>query len=131
MPERPLKILLVEDHRETADITAHLLRRYGHEVDIARNGTAAMEALQAPLPDVVLLDIGLPGIDGWQIAKRVTDNWSGGNDKRPLLVAITGYGQEQDRVRSQQAGIDLHLTKPVDPRQLKSLLSRFHRIVAE
>ena len=131
MEPRPLRILLVEDHAETAQTTAHLLRAYGYEVRVAGNGVTAWGALQADTPDVVLLDLGLPEMDGWQLAKRVTEDWSNTNDKRPLLVAVTGYGQEEDRRRSAQAGIDLHLTKPVDPRQLQNLLNRFHRIVAE
>ena len=131
METRPLRVLVVEDHPHTAQTTAHLLRKYGYHVDVAANGIAALDALQADPVDVVLLDLGLPGMDGRQVAKRVTEDWSNTNGKRPLLVAVTGYGQEEDRRRSAQAGIDLHLTKPVDPRQLQNLLNRFHRIVAE
>jgi two-component system CheB/CheR fusion protein len=77
--------------------------------------------------DVVLLDIGLPKMDGWEVAKQIREQCSW---KRPLLVAITGYGMDADRVRSDQAGIDLHLVKPVDPEQLKNLLSRFQSIIS-
>jgi len=124
MPERPLKILLVEDHRETADITAHLLRRYGHEVDIARNGTAAMEALQAPLPDVVLLDIGLPGIDGFQVAEQLR---SEPELKHVFIIAISGYGPDMLQGRARRAGFDHHLVKPVDFKTILSLLPGLHR----
>jgi CheY-like chemotaxis protein len=76
---------------------------------------------------VLLLDIGLPGMSGWELARWVTEQPA---EKRPLLVAITGYGREEDRRRSEEAGIDLHLVKPVDPDQLLRLLRRFYRVVA-
>jgi two-component system, OmpR family, response regulator len=127
-----LRVLLVEDHAVTADTTAVLLRKYGYVVDIVRTGTKALEVVDADAPDVVLLDLGLPELDGWQVAKQITERWlQTSNGKRPLLVAITGYGQDEDRRRSREAGIDLHLTKPVDPKQLEALLNRFQRIIAD
>ena len=71
-----------------------------YDVDIASDGIKALKALQANPADVVLLDLGLPHMDGWQLATRITDDWSQTNGKRPLLVAVTGYGQEEDRKRS-------------------------------
>jgi CheY-like chemotaxis protein len=127
-PERGkagLRILVVEDHADTAASLALLLRREGHEVQVAPEGPAAVGAVQVAPPDVVLLDIGLPGMSGWEVARWVTEQPA---EKRPLLVAITGYGREEDRRRSEAAGIDLHLVKPVDPDQLLGLLRRFRRV---
>jgi CheY-like chemotaxis protein len=121
-----LGILVVEDHAETAATLALVLGREGHEIQVAPNGPAAVEAIQVAPPDVVLLDIGLPGMSGWEVARWVTEQPA---EKRPLLVALTGYGQEEDRRRSEEAGIDLHLVKPVDPAELLRLLKRFHRVV--
>jgi two-component system CheB/CheR fusion protein len=96
-----------------------LLRLYGYDVEAAAEGPSALRAVQDSSPDVVLLDIGLPKMDGWLMAKQIREQtgW-----KRPLLVAVTGYGTQADRLRSQEAGIDLHLVKPVDPQQLAGLL---------
>ena len=122
-----LRILVVEDHADTAATLALLLRMEGHEVQVAPDGPAALEAVQIASPDVVLLDIGLPGMSGWEVARWVTGQPA---EKRPLLVAITGYGREEDRRRSEEAGMDLHLVKPVDPDELLGLLRRFYRVVA-
>ena len=103
-----------------------MLGREGHEIQVALNGPAAVEAIQVAPPDVVLLDIGLPGMSGWDVARWVTEQPA---EKRPLLVALTGYGREEDRQRSEEAGIDLHLVKPVDPADLLRLLKRFYRVV--
>jgi DNA-binding response OmpR family regulator len=93
---------------------------------VASDGPSACRAVQESLPDVVLLDIGLPKMDGWEVAKRICEQ---GVWKRPLLVAMSGFGTEADRLRSEEAGIDLHLVKPVDPEELHKLLSRFQSIV--
>ena len=123
-----LHVLVVEDHPETADVLATLLRMVGHEAEVAPDARAALEAARSRPPDVVLLDLGLPDMDGWQLARRFQEP---GGGKPPLLVAVTGLGQEADRRRSGEAGIDLHLVKPADPGQLLGLLDRFRRIVAE
>jgi CheY-like chemotaxis protein len=125
--ESPLRVLLVEDQREQAEVAARLLRYYGFQVDVALNGVEALAKLTGD-PDVVLLDLGLPEMDGWQLARRIIDQGMP-HGKRPLIVAVTGYGDDEARRRSDQAGIDLHLTKPVDPKQLQALLNRFHRVV--
>jgi len=122
-----LRILVVEDQADTAATLALVFRREGHEVQVAPDGPAAVGAVQIEPPDVILLDIGLPSMSGWEVAKWVTEQPAA---KRPLLVAITGYGREEDRWRSEEAGIDLHLVKPVDPAVLLRLLKRFHRVVA-
>jgi CheY-like chemotaxis protein len=121
-----LRVLVVEDHADTAASMAALLRLYGHEVDVATDGAAALRIAADRPPDVALLDIGLPGMDGWQVARRLQERAAG---KMPLLVAVTGYGQEEDRRRWEQAGIDLHLLKPVNPDQLTTLLAGFKTII--
>jgi CheY-like chemotaxis protein len=122
-----LRVLVVEDNEDAATSLGMLLRLYGYEVELASDGPSACQAILASLPDVVLLDIGLPKMDGWEVAKRIREQsvW-----KRPLLVAMSGYGTEADRLRSQEAGIDLHLLKPVDPEELRKLLSRFQSVVS-
>src|SRR5438552_2578228 len=117
-----MRVLVVEDQPEVARYMATLLRLAGHEVEVAADGMAAVEAAQARPPDVMLLDLGLPRLDGWQVAKRVQQQ---PGPKRPLLVAITGSEDDEARRRSEEAGIDLHLTKPVDPDKLQALLKRF------
>jgi two-component system, OmpR family, response regulator len=124
-----MRVLVVEDQPEAADCIALLLRRAGHDAELAADGPSALAAIEANPPDVVLLDIGLPGwMDGWEVARRLQD-WP--IFKRPLVVALTGHGDDEDRRRSEEAGIDLHLTKPVDAGQLKKLLSRFRSVIAE
>jgi CheY-like chemotaxis protein len=123
-----LRVLVVEDHADTAESVAVLLRLHGHEVDVAPDGPAALRIAAQNPPDVALLDIGLPGMNGFEVARRLQEQPAG---KKPLLVAVTGYGREEDRRRSEQAGIDLHLLKPVDPEQLKKLLARFKTLIGE
>src|SRR5262249_21330255 len=117
-----LRVLVAEDEADTAFTTAFLLDRAGHEVHIAATGPQALERAAAEPPDVVLLDLGLPGLDGYRVAERIR---ALGLAPRPLLIAISGYGAELDRQRSAAAGIDLHLVKPADPELLLGLLRRF------
>jgi CheY-like chemotaxis protein len=121
-----LRILVVEDNADSAVSLARFLRGLGHEVEVAPDGPTAVTAAQARRPDVVLLDIGLPGLDGWEVARRLQGHPA---ERRPLLVAITGHDQEADRRRSDEAGIDLHVAKPVDPEQLRRLLQRFQSVI--
>jgi CheY-like chemotaxis protein len=121
-----LVILTVEDDQETAQNLAFLLRREGHEVNIAPDGPAALRSAQVHQPDVVLLDIGLPGMNGYEVARHLYQQKA---EKRPLLIAVTGHGEEKDRQQSEEAGIDLHLVKPVDPGQLNGVLRRFERVI--
>ena len=134
-PDRPhgrpggqtrLRVLIVEDDADTADTMAVLLRLYAYEVLVASDGATALRLTLQAQPDVVLLDIGLPRLDGWQLAKQLR---SQGNGKRPLLIAVSGYGMPADQVRSEEAGIDLHLVKPVDPEILQQVLRRFEAVV--
>jgi len=119
-PQRALCILLVEDNADSAESFAHLLRRRGHTVEIARDGNEGLERAQALQPDVVLLDIGLPGLDGFEVARRLREN---GAAAGMLLVAVSGYGQPADRTRAREAGFDHHLVKPVEIRELERILA--------
>jgi len=97
-----------------------VLKLAGHEVQVAQDGPAAIAAVKTYQPQVVFLDIGLPKMDGYEVAMRLRHQAG----PKPLLVALTGYGEEKDRCRSQEAGFDLHLVKPVDAKQLLELLAR-------
>jgi CheY-like chemotaxis protein len=121
-----LNVLIVEDDADTAASTSWLLCREGHQVRIALDGPSALEEVHNDAPDVVLLDIALPGMDGWQIAKHLSGQAA---PKKPFFVAITGYGRPADRCRSKEAGIHLHLVKPVDPQYLLQVLRRFETIL--
>jgi CheY-like chemotaxis protein len=123
-----LRVLVVEDHADAAASMAIFLRHYGHEVEVAPDGPAALRIAADNPPDVALLDNGLPGMDGCEVARRLQEKAAG---RKLLLIAITGYGQEEDRRRSREAGIHLHLLKPVDPEELKELLARFKTIIGE
>jgi len=117
---RPLRVLVVEDNIDAAESLATLLRLWNHDVHVVHDGRTAIEEARLQQPEVVLLDIGLPGLDGYQVARRLRDEL--GLD-HTLLVAMTGYGQPEDRRRSQEAGIHHHFVKPVEPAVLRSLLS--------
>lgn len=114
------RILVVDDNRDAAASLSMLLKISGHETHLAHDGLAAVEAVAALHPDVVLLDIGLPKMDGYAAARRIREQ-PGGADL--LLIALTGWGQEEDRRKSSDAGFDAHLVKPVDHVQLLELLS--------
>jgi len=116
---KPCRILVVDDNADSAESLAVVLRLRGHEVRVAHDGPAALEAALAEPPDVVLLDIGLPGMSGYDVARRLRPRNAAG----PLLIALTGYGQPGDRARSQEAGFDLHFVKPVDLARLETALS--------
>ena len=123
-----LRVLVVEDEQDTAATCAMLMRLYGHEVQVATDGPTALQAVQSSPPDVVVLDLGLPKMDGWQVAQQIRQL---STEKRPLLIAVSGYGDKGARLRSYESGIDLHLIKPVDPAELENLLKRFRQIIAE
>jgi two-component system, chemotaxis family, CheB/CheR fusion protein len=117
----PRRVLVVDDNVDTAESLALLLRLKGHEVEVAYDGPTALDAATAFHPEVVLLDIGLPGLDGYQVARRLRRR---GRSPGVLLVAMTGYGQEEDQRRAREAGFDHHLVKPVDPQAIYDLLVR-------
>jgi PAS domain S-box-containing protein len=115
----PKRILVVDDNVDAAETLSRLLRLSGHEVRVVHDGLAALAAAGEMNPDIVLLDIGLPKLDGLEVARSLRARSYG---PRPLLVAITGFGQADDRARTAAAGFDHHLTKPVDPRLLQKLM---------
>jgi PAS domain S-box-containing protein len=116
---RPGRILVVDDNVDAAQSLSRLLRLRAHEVRVEYDGLAALAAARDMNPDVVFLDIGLPKMDGLEVAKILRARADG---PRPLLVAMTGFGQAKDRARTAEAGFDHHLTKPVDPSLLQSLM---------
>jgi CheY-like chemotaxis protein len=119
-----LEVLVVEDHREAAKCLAQLLRLCGHEVMVAADGPEALNKARAHRPDVVLLDIVLPTVDGYDVAGLLSEAFP---DDKPYLIAVSGYGGDEARRHSAAAGIDMHLTKPVDPRRLQHILAAFVR----
>lgn len=114
------RILIVDDSLDSAESLTVLLDRAGNETRTAYDGVEALEAASSFRPDVILLDIGLPELNGYDVARKIREQPWG---KDIVLVALTGWGQEGDRLRSQEAGINHHFTKPVDPAALKELLA--------
>ena len=114
------RLLIVDDNVDSAESLAEVLALNGHEVRIAHDGATALIEAQSLRPDVILLDIGLPRMDGYEVARRMRQN---PHLHAAILIAMTGYGQEEDRRRSQEAGFDHHLIKPVDLAELGQLLS--------
>ena len=114
------RVLVVDDNRDLADSLAVVLRLWGHDVTVAYDGPEALESARERRPEVVFLDIGLPHLDGFEVAKRMRADPV---MRKARIVAITGYGRDEDHRRSREVGIDLHLTKPVDPIVLQPLLS--------
>ncbi|HZL20011.1 MAG TPA: ATP-binding protein [Polyangia bacterium] len=113
------KILVVEDNEDVAETLTELLEQLGHVVRVAHDGPAALQIPDTFIPDLALLDIGLPVMDGYELARRVRER----RELRDVvLVALSGYGQESDRERSRQAGFVAHLVKPVDPDHLKQII---------
>ncbi len=115
----PKRLLVVDDNKDAAESMSMLLEMWGHEVAFAYDGPSALETAEQWRPQAVFLDIGLPGMDGYEVAERLR---SLPQAKDAVLIAITGYGQDDDRERSQRAGIDHHLVKPVAPDALRSLI---------
>jgi len=125
---RGLRILVVDDDPDQALSTAVLLRLVGHVTDYSLGGEDAVRKARWLLPEVVLLDLGMPGLSGYDLAARLR-LWP--DARFPILVAVTGLGQESDRRRSREAGIDLHLLKPVEPAHLFAVLDRLSRPVRD
>jgi CheY-like chemotaxis protein len=119
-PVVPRRVLIVEDNADAREMLGTALASAGHEVCEADTGAAALDAAASFRPDVGLIDIGLPGVDGYEVARRLRATDEG---QRMLLVALTGYGQPEDRRRARGAGFDAHLTKPVLPEQLAEVLT--------
>jgi len=115
----PLRILVADDNRDAADSLQRILALYGHEVRVAYDGESALNVGSDFRPRVAILDIAMPGTDGYDVARALRRRQ--GSDV--TLVALTGWGQDADRRRASDAGFDHHLTKPVDPQSLNALLA--------
>ena len=115
-----MRVLVVDDNEDAADLLAMSVRLMAHLVRVAHDGPTALQIAAQFQPDVALLDIGLPGMDGYALAQELRRRRGG---DRQLLVAITGYGQEADQRRAREAGFDRHLVKPVDPETVLDLLA--------
>jgi len=118
---RPLGVLVVEDNEDAAEGLAMILRLWGHDVHVAYDAAAALEAAERHTPDVVLSDLGLPGMSGYELAQRLRERPGFG---RAVLIALSGYGRDEDRRRAVEAGFDHHLVKPPDLDALARLLGR-------
>jgi signal transduction histidine kinase/ActR/RegA family two-component response regulator len=116
-----LTILLVEDNADSRDMLAHMLRLKGHEVHEAADGVTGVAETLRLTPDVAIIDIGLPGLSGYDVARQIRADPRGDGIS---LIALTGYGQQEDRRRALEAGFDTHLVKPVDPARLAAVLVR-------
>jgi len=113
------RVLMIQDNEEAADVLAQLLRLSGHEVELALDGAKGLKLVEKFSPEVILCDLGLPGVDGYEVAARIR--------KRPLsrtpaMIALTGYGSAKDHKSALAAGFDLHVVKPADPEVLLRLI---------
>jgi CheY-like chemotaxis protein len=113
-------VLLIEDNADAREALRVLLELDGYDVEVAGDGPHGIEIARAKTPAVALVDIGLPGIDGYEVAKRLRAL----PGRRTFLVALTGYSDPDDRRRAEEAGFDAHVVKPVDPDELTRLLAR-------
>jgi CheY-like chemotaxis protein/anti-sigma regulatory factor (Ser/Thr protein kinase) len=119
-----LRLLVVDDNQDSAEMLRALLEACGNTVFTAFDGLAAIEVADAERPDAILLDIGLPGLNGYEVCRRLRSrDWC----RDTLIVAQTGWGQEQDRERSRDAGFDQHFTKPIDDEALLTVLADWRR----
>jgi CheY-like chemotaxis protein len=117
----PRRVLIADDNEDAAKSLSTLLEMMGHEAHVAYDGLAAVEAAEHFRPEIVLLDIGMPKLDGYEAARRIAARpWASAT----LLVALTGWGQAADRQRASEAGFHRHLVKPVEPDALGALLAR-------
>ncbi len=123
-PSSRRRILIVDDNRDSADSLAMLLNMLGHEVRTAYDGEDGLHVAEQFSPDIILLDIGLPRLSGLETARRLRDDLG---LRGTLLIAMTGYGQDEDKRRSQEAGFNAHLVKPVDFGELQRMVERFNR----
>ena len=115
------RILVADDNCDAGETLAMLLRLDGHEVDVATDGLEAVEMFVRLQPEVVILDIGMPGLSGHEVARRIRELHS----ERPvILIAVTGWGQKADKDRAAASGFDHHFTKPVEPTVLSALLQK-------
>lgn len=117
------RIVVIEDNADAAESLKLLLELNGHEVHVSEDGPEGLKVIHDVRPDVVLCDIGLPGMDGYEVARKVREDDTVAG---VFLVALTGYGQEKDARNAERAGFDVHLTKPVDLEGLERLMQRLN-----
>jgi two-component system, sensor histidine kinase len=110
-PDGARRVLVIDDHDDSSDLVREVLVQAGHDVTVAGSGEAGLAALLSDAFDVAFVDVGLPGLDGYEIARRARARLGA---QTPILVATTGFARRQDREAAEQAGFDLHLAKPVD-----------------
>jgi CheY-like chemotaxis protein len=118
---RKRRVLVADDNRDAGETLAMLLRLDGHEVHVANNGLEAVEMFSQMRPEVAILDIGMPGLSGHEVAQRIREL---GGEPRVTLIAVTGWGQKADKERAAASGFDHHFTKPVEPTVLSRLLEQ-------
>jgi CheY-like chemotaxis protein len=116
---RTRRIVVADDNRDAADSLAMLLKMDGHDVTVVYDGPQALAAIRQKSPDVALLDIGMPGMNGYEVARAVRSDYA--RDSL-MLVAVTGWGQQADIAAAKAAGFDRHFTKPIDPDQLAAMM---------
>ena len=116
-PKRGFRILVVDDNHDSASLLGEILKRLGETVEVASDGPAALDKARSWAPDLALLDIGLPAMDGYELGARLRQQQSA-----IRLIALTGYGQDADHARSQDAGFEAHLVKPVDVARLRDAI---------
>jgi two-component system, OmpR family, response regulator len=116
----PYRVLVVDDNDDSAASMAMLLQIYGHDARVANDGERCLEVAREFAPHAVVLDIGLPGMDGYEVARRLREL---PQTREALLIALTGYGHAEDRRRALEAGFNHHLVKPVDPNDLAALIA--------
>ena len=121
-------MLVVDDNRDITKTLALLIEMWGHDVRVAHDGPGALAAAREYRPHVILLDIGVPGLSGLEVARRLREDV---RFAKVVLVAVTGYGQEEDRRRTQAAGFDHHWVKPVDPATMEALLASPEKLKEE
>ena len=122
------RVLVVDDNVDAAESTAAFLRLEGHEVKAVHDGLQALASLKVFDPHVVVLDIGLPGLDGYAVARQLRER---GDTSHVLLIALTGYGQKEDRQRAADSGFDYHFVKPADPREIQAAIERGRNTAGE
>jgi CheY-like chemotaxis protein len=122
------RVLVVDDNVDAAESTAAFLRLEGHEVKAVHDGLQALASLKVFDPHVVVLDIGLPGLDGYAVARQLRER---GDTSHVLLIALTGYGQKEDRARAAASGFDYHYVKPADPREIQAAIERGRNTAGE
>jgi CheY-like chemotaxis protein/two-component sensor histidine kinase len=115
-----LDVLLIEDNADSRELMRGLVESWGHRVTVAADGTSGLQTALNVRPAVALIDVGLPGIDGYQVAQNLRSSEAG---HEMLLIALTGYGRPEDRARALESGFDLHLVKPVQPEKLRTILA--------